>query len=385
MNDLVQLYELPLWTSAISVIGTVGLMLGGPVGATLMDHLGSRPTFGIETCTMAITILILYFTLRLPQEKDKRPPHAAGRLEYPSAALLLLSVATPLFAINLGGEMFPWHHPLVITLLCLTPAFVTLFYYVDTRVAATPIVPKRFLRNKHVAVALACTLPMKFVFDQLRFSFGTYLEARTFHSENSFSDWALTCIYLGRPLGTIGSGILVRRYRKYKRFLQLNIIADIVLYACFAWGKIQPEKPAFAPLLVFIGATEGSSEGLWLVALLSLVEPEDQPLLYAFYDLALCIAGDLGIAISLATESSLVRSRLHTKLSGYNNAAEVIRKSLEDLTYVQQLPPRLQTIILDVLISSTEVAFGISCAVLAISLVASLYVKEMSRSPSIMS
>lgn len=96
-------------------------------------------------------------------------------------------------------------------------------------------------------------------------------------------------------------------------------------------------------MLVLVGATEGFSEGIWLVALLSLVEPDgsathsqlhrdlelthtaDQPLLYAFYDLALCIAGDLGIAISLAMEGSLVRSDLHSKLSGYANGDEVSR------------------------------------------------------------
>ncbi|KAJ8061983.1 hypothetical protein OCU04_009766 [Sclerotinia nivalis] len=37
-THLVQLYELPLWISATTICGTVGLMLGGPVGAALTDH-----------------------------------------------------------------------------------------------------------------------------------------------------------------------------------------------------------------------------------------------------------------------------------------------------------------------------------------------------------
>lgn len=41
-SDLVQLYELPLWTSATAICGTIGLMVGGPVGAALTDHLGFR-------------------------------------------------------------------------------------------------------------------------------------------------------------------------------------------------------------------------------------------------------------------------------------------------------------------------------------------------------
>lgn len=170
MNDLVQLYELPLWNSATVVAGTVGLMLGGPIGATSMDRMGFRPTFGIEFIVMFIGVLMLYVTLRLPETKDKNDHHAGSspRIEYPSAALLLLSVATPLCAINLGGEMFPWDHPVVLTLLGITPLLVVMFYLVETRIAVTPIVPKRFLVNRNIAVALICTLPMKFVFDQVR-------------------------------------------------------------------------------------------------------------------------------------------------------------------------------------------------------------------------
>ncbi|KAJ5611888.1 MFS general substrate transporter [Penicillium herquei] len=42
LPDLVQLYELPLWTSATVACSTAGLMLGGPVGSALTSHFGFR-------------------------------------------------------------------------------------------------------------------------------------------------------------------------------------------------------------------------------------------------------------------------------------------------------------------------------------------------------
>lgn len=116
---------------------------------------------------MAISLLALYLTLRLPQAQAKKSEHDPRKIEYSSAALLLMSVAVPLFALNLGGEIFPWSHPVVIIMFCLTPVLIALFYYAETRIAVTSIVPKRFIQNRHVAIALACTLPMKFVFDQV--------------------------------------------------------------------------------------------------------------------------------------------------------------------------------------------------------------------------
>ncbi|KAF7857976.1 hypothetical protein EAF04_009333 [Stromatinia cepivora] len=262
INDLVQLYELPLWISATTICGTIGLMLGGPVGAAMTDHFGFRLTFGIELCAMAITLVVLYFTLHSPQAQPKKSEHATKKIEYLSATLLLVSVAVPLFALNLGGEIFAWNHPVVITMFCITPVPIALFYYTETCIASTPIVPKRFIQNRHVAIALACTLPIKFVFDQLRFSFGTYLEARSFGHESPFTDWALTCVYLGRAFGTIISGVLIKQYRRFKPFLQANIVVDLIVYLCFALGWMHVEQPLFAPVLAFIGATEGFAEGL---------------------------------------------------------------------------------------------------------------------------
>ncbi|EPE33003.1 MFS general substrate transporter [Glarea lozoyensis ATCC 20868] len=377
INDFVQLYELPLWTSLTTFFGTIGLMLGGPLGAVLADHLGFRSTFGIESSFMAIALVFVYLTLKLPESRPNTSNRSAKKIEYLSSSLLLLSVAVPLFALNLGGEVFKWGHPVVITMFCLSPFLVALFYYADTRLASTPIVPKRFVQDRNIAIALACTLPMKFVFDQLRFSFGTYLQARSFGKDSSFDDWALTCVYLGRALGTIGCGLLIKRYRRFKPYLKAVIIVDLIIYFCFALGVMQ--KPKFAPILAFIGATEGFAEGLWLVAILSLVDAEDQPLLYAFFGLSQAVSGDLGIAISLAAEGTLVRSKLHAKLSGYANAEEIIRKSLEDLNYIKELPVKVQTIVLNALISSTEIAFAISFLVLMISLFFSFYIKEMPR------
>lgn len=205
---------------------------------------------------MIITLAFMFYALRLPSASAHNPSHQAKRLEIASASTLLLSVAAPLFSLNLGGEVLPWSHPVVIILFGLTPVFIAMFYYAETRMAMTPVIPKRFITNRNIAVALACTLPMKFCFDQvghtlrsipeklidlwqLRFSFGTYVEARSLGHKTPFSDWALTCIYLGRSLGTLLSGIVVRRYRKFKRFLQINIVIDVLIYLLLGMGRIR--------------------------------------------------------------------------------------------------------------------------------------------------
>ena len=118
---------------------------------------------------MIIALVILYLTLHLPQAQGKESEHRPKKIEFISSAFLLISVAIPLFALNLGGDIFAWSHPMIITMFCLTPVPIFLLYYSETRIADTPIVPKRIIGNHHVAIAFACALPVKFVYDQVRF------------------------------------------------------------------------------------------------------------------------------------------------------------------------------------------------------------------------
>ena len=87
-----------------------------------------------------------------------------------------------------------------------------------------------------------------------------------------------------------------------------------------------------------IGLNLGISEGCLLVSLLSLVPKEgkrsrsdegsywlvlDQSQLYAFFDLTIALAGDMGIAISLALTHVLIKLNLTSVLGDSTTTDEV--------------------------------------------------------------
>lgn len=49
-------------------------------------------------------------------------------MDYLGAGLLLLAVAASLFMLNLGGQILPWSHPVMIFLYVATPVFIILFF-----------------------------------------------------------------------------------------------------------------------------------------------------------------------------------------------------------------------------------------------------------------
>ena len=117
---------------------------------------------------MVLSLAVLYLTLRLPQIRSEECQHTTRRIEYPSATLLLLiAIAASLSTSNFINEVFAWPHSATVILYCLTPVFIALFYYSETYVAVTPLLPKTLLRNRNVAYAFVCLIPMKFSFEQV--------------------------------------------------------------------------------------------------------------------------------------------------------------------------------------------------------------------------
>ncbi|MCJ1447812.1 MAG: hypothetical protein MMC23_008324 [Stictis urceolatum] len=375
INDAVKLQDLALWKSGVVVAQTFALMLGGPIGSIFADAYGWNATFGLELVVMLITIAGLFFTLQEPvRQKYQSTPK---RIDYYGAASLFLAVATPLFAINIGGNILPWSHPAVIVLLCLTPPLVFVFYRVETKAGLMPILPMKFIKMPSALAVFACAFAVVFAFNQLIYSFALYIEARALGHESTYIDWALTFVHLGRPVGVFFSGLLIKRLVKFKRMLQINIVVNLILYLTFAFGWISAEHPGFAPYLVFLGINLGVSESCLLVSLLCIVGKEEQAQLYAFFDLILAIAGDMGIAVSLALTRAFVRGGLKEYLGDNPGADHIIEKALEGLHYIGSLRPDVQAGIVHAYIGSIERVFGLSCVVLLFGLAASFRVREM--------
>src|SRR5947207_2684954 len=80
---------------------------------------------------------------------------------------LSIAVATPLFALNLGGSILPWDHPIVIAIFCLVPFGFGLFYFVESRMATLPIIPMHFLRMPTAIAVMSCAFPIVFAFNQV--------------------------------------------------------------------------------------------------------------------------------------------------------------------------------------------------------------------------
>ena len=93
---------------------------------------------------------------------------AGNRFDIYGCLTLISVVASPLLALNLGGNVLPWYHPFVIALFSVTPFLIAAFCYIESHVASCPVIPLRFLGSLAISKVLLGSLPILFAWNQAR-------------------------------------------------------------------------------------------------------------------------------------------------------------------------------------------------------------------------
>lgn len=89
--------------------------------------------------------------VRIPVKTTSMARHK--RIDYPGAFTLVISLVLLLIALNTGGNMLPWTHPLILTCLPLSMLFLFAFGYIEMNLAREPIIPVGLLADRTVLAA----------------------------------------------------------------------------------------------------------------------------------------------------------------------------------------------------------------------------------------
>jgi hypothetical protein len=115
---------------------------------------------------MAVGLSLVFFTLHLPakSQESKDATTSSDGFDALGPALVFTTIALPLFALNTGGSILPWTHPVVITLLACTPLAAAACYWSQTRSGVTPYIRVALFRNRAVIALMTCVFCLVFSF-----------------------------------------------------------------------------------------------------------------------------------------------------------------------------------------------------------------------------
>jgi len=152
-NDLVSIQVRGTFQAYINLFYGGGSAAGAAFGGFLCDKIGWRATFAIQIPMLVVIFINGYFTTpttlgpNLAKRAGQGLLDAMKGFDIAGSILLTGSVAFLILGLNLGGNIYPWSHWLVITSLVVAVLAGSLLVHVESR-AGRPVMPLHMLFTK---------------------------------------------------------------------------------------------------------------------------------------------------------------------------------------------------------------------------------------------
>ncbi|RSM15862.1 hypothetical protein CDV31_004804 [Fusarium ambrosium] len=334
-SDLVPLRKRGVVQGFVHVCYGAGAGLGGLFGGWVNDLWGWRAAFLSRVPVITISAILVCLTLKSPPPEPHDKPRLS-RVDFVGAFTLSTALVLLLLGLNSGGNVVGWTHPLVLVSVSLSVAVAGAFVVVETRWAKEPIIPMHLLLNRTILAACLMNCLITMVLFMATFYVPVFFQVNG--ASTTASGVRLLPQSAGTSISSLTCGYIMKRTGKYKT-LGLAVIACSVV-GFVGLSTMTSDTPAVPALLyVFlVGAGYGGMLSVALLATVAAVSHNEQAVAtsanYAFRS----TGSTIGVTIASAVYQNLLQQGLHQRFDGREGSADVIRRLLNSLDELKNLP-----------------------------------------------
>lgn len=383
-SDLVPIEIRGAYQSYINIVFGSGAMLGAALGGAIADHLGWRWEFGIQVPFLVICLLIVWFTI--PRNlglaegvKQKTLLEAMKVFDFRGSILLTTSITFLILGLvcpttsslnsttltlsqNLGGNVFPWTHPLVITSLSIFVVCFPLFIYVESFVPL-PIMPLGLLIHNPRAGLILSNAIGAIVANAVTFNIPLYFQAVLLESATSSGLRLVIPSAAASIIGT-GTGFAIT----YTKRLKWPLVCGVVLLLSGTTGLSLMGRgmPNWVYMLFIVPSSmgQGFMFPATFMAVLAVSEQAEQAVVTS----TLILWRSMGMVMGVASSSLVLQNALLHYLNVYvvgkdkDWVIEQVRGSVEA---IHKLEPLYREQVIEAYAASLRATF-IMAAVLSV-------------------
>jgi EmrB/QacA subfamily drug resistance transporter len=281
-----------------SVFG-IATVVGPFIGGLLTDH-GTVYVLGHEVAgwrwvfyvNLPLGLLALFMIVyRMPVLRHG----AGGRIDYLGAVLVVLTAATVLLGLTLGGTTYPWSSPHILSLFAVGCVSLGIFLWIETH-ATHPILPLHLFRIHSFRIAALASFVMSTAFLGVVMFMPLYMQVVQGINATQ-SGFALLPLMGGLIASSIICGRLVTRTGRYKPYM---VGGGIVLFAgVVALTGIGPDTTSadLAWRLALTGIGLGPAQSLFSLVIQNAAPPTEIGVATSMGQFSRQMGATLGVAV----------------------------------------------------------------------------------------
>lgn len=369
-SDIIKLEYRGIYQSYLNMAWGGGNGLGAAFGGFLCESLGWRAAFGTQLpfiCAYYIFAIVLTpkdLGPNLAKSQGKSIAEALRSFDFSGATTLTIALTCLILGINLGGNIFPWTHPLVLSAIVLF-VIASIFVFLVERRATNPILPIRFLNKMPNSNLMWSNLLATVVSSTIIFNVALFQQAVRQETATR-SGLFLIAPLVGVSLAGLIAGIYITWTRRMKPMLVTGALCLLVGAVSVTLLCSYTTVPSWLFVLMISGGNigQGFLFPATTIAALSL-NAEDQQ---AVVTTTLGLLRNLGVIIGVSTSSWVLQNTLNVYLDKYvtgsdtvkNEIIEGVRKSIKT---IKILDPQAKAEVIRAYASALQWTFGLAIIV----------------------
>ncbi|KAF1839368.1 MFS general substrate transporter [Decorospora gaudefroyi] len=329
-NDLVSIEVRGTYQAYVNLFYGGGSACGAAFGGFLCDKLGWRMTFAVQIPILLVLLLNAIFTTpsslgpNLARRSGLGVRDAMKGFDIAGSFLLTISVAFLVLGLNLGGNVYPWKHWIIITSLVISLLTGSILIRVESR-ATRPVMP----------------LPMLFSRPRGNIVFN-----------NFFAQIGMNTILFNAPLYFQAVELetaSVSGFRLAGPSVALTVCGVSAGFIMTATGRMK-WLIVVGSLSMLLGATSTS------LAVLATSTQEDQAVMTS----TLILWRSLGIVMGVSLSSLVLQNALTVYLEKFvtgHNKDKIIQRVRKSVRSIKSLDPKHQTQVIEAYSRSLRLVF----------------------------
>ncbi|KIR81446.1 multidrug resistance protein fnx1 [Cryptococcus gattii EJB2] len=395
MSDIVPITHRGIFQGLANLAYGGGMSLGAPIGGLINDSLSWRWAFSVQIPVLLFASYLIHSNVRY--DVPSRPssgvatsnPAAAAkqtamqlfkRIDFLGCFLLAGWVGAALIAVSLNinstaTNAHNWSDPIMIALFITSAVFFVLFLLVELKWAAMPVMPFELLVSRTPVAVAINNFVLSVVNFAILYSVPLYFTAVRQMSASNAGAHLIPNSFVG-VIGSLGSGLVVRRTHKY--YWLNTFCACFGVIGCFlisTWN-LDTSEWMLSTNLSFTSFAMGSVTTLTIVALIADVGPEHVAIATSLSYVFRTIGQVLGVALSGALTQAVLTGELKKRIHG-PNAEEIIASIRESSASIQYLPEPLKSIAIASYQKGLHAVFICTLVLSVITLLSGLGIREV--------